>query len=65
MALPLQESSGARAPMAIAVIGGVVTSTLLTLVVVPAAYEFILRLQNWVLRRLRRTLHPVRLEELE
>jgi HAE1 family hydrophobic/amphiphilic exporter-1 len=54
MALPFQESSRQRAPMAIAVIGGVITSTLLTLVVVPAAYEYILMLQNWVLARFKK-----------
>jgi HAE1 family hydrophobic/amphiphilic exporter-1 len=53
MALSLQESARQRAPMAIAVISGVVTSTLLTLVVVPAAYEYILRFQSWTLRVLR------------
>jgi hydrophobic/amphiphilic exporter-1 (mainly G- bacteria), HAE1 family len=34
------EGSEFRAPMAIAVIGGVVTSTLLTLVVVPVVYTW-------------------------
>jgi len=53
MAFPLQESARQRAPMAIAVIGGLITSTLLTLVVVPAAYEYILRLQGFVLGKLR------------
>jgi HAE1 family hydrophobic/amphiphilic exporter-1 len=57
MALPLQESARQRAPMAIAVIGGVITSTLLTLVVVPAAYEYILRFQNWVLGLFKGVLH--------
>jgi HAE1 family hydrophobic/amphiphilic exporter-1 len=50
LALPLQEATRGQAPMAIAVIGGVISSTLLTLVVVPAAYGYILRLENWVLR---------------
>ena len=53
MAISFQESARQRAPMAIAVISGVVTSTLLTLVVVPAAYEYILRFQAWTLKVLR------------
>jgi HAE1 family hydrophobic/amphiphilic exporter-1 len=63
MALSFQESARQRAPMAIAVIGGVITSTLLTLVVVPAAYEYILRLQKWTLSCLNGILHPVELPE--
>jgi HAE1 family hydrophobic/amphiphilic exporter-1 len=62
MALPLQESARQRAPMAIAVIGGVITSTLLTLVVVPAAYGYILRAQRWVVGRLKGLIRPVRWE---
>jgi HAE1 family hydrophobic/amphiphilic exporter-1 len=41
VALALSEGSEMRAPMAVAVIGGLVTSTLLTLVVVPVAYTLI------------------------
>jgi HAE1 family hydrophobic/amphiphilic exporter-1 len=41
VALGLSEGGEIRAPMAIAVIGGLVTSTLLTLVVVPVAYTII------------------------
>jgi HAE1 family hydrophobic/amphiphilic exporter-1 len=37
-----------NAPLAIAVIGGMITSTLLTLVVVPAAYSLV---ENWRARR--------------
>ncbi|MFL5815512.1 MAG: efflux RND transporter permease subunit [Bdellovibrionia bacterium] len=50
MALAFDEAARQRAPMAIAVIGGVITSTLLTLVVVPAAYEYMLRGEAWVLK---------------
>jgi HAE1 family hydrophobic/amphiphilic exporter-1 len=50
MALAFDEAARQRAPMAIAVIGGVVTSTLLTLVVVPAAYEYMLRGESWVMK---------------
>jgi Cu/Ag efflux pump CusA len=37
-----------RAPMAIAVIGGLITSTGLTLVIVPAAFTFIDDLERWL-----------------
>jgi HAE1 family hydrophobic/amphiphilic exporter-1 len=56
MALAFDEAARQRAPMAIAVIGGVITSTLLTLVVVPAAYEYILRGESWVLKLFRKYL---------
>lgn len=42
------ESAALRAPMAIAVIGGLVTSTLLTLIVIPCFYESIEDLINWI-----------------
>ena len=41
MALALGEGGAFRAPMARAVIGGLITSTLLTLVVVPVAYTYL------------------------
>ena len=41
VALGLSEGSEMRAPMAIAVIGGLITSTMLTLVVIPVAYDII------------------------
>jgi hydrophobic/amphiphilic exporter-1 (mainly G- bacteria), HAE1 family len=45
------EGSEFRAPMAIAVIGGVISSTLLSLVVVPVVYLVVERLRTWVLKR--------------
>ena len=42
--------------MAVAVIGGVISSTLLTLVVVPAAYGYILKLEMFVRRFVNRWL---------
>ena len=42
------ESAALRAPMAIAVIGGLVTSTILTLIVIPCFYESIENLVNWL-----------------
>ncbi len=41
VALGISEGGELRAPMAIAVIGGLITSTLLTLVIVPVAYTII------------------------
>ena len=46
MALGLGEGAQMRAPMAIAVIGGLVTSTLLTLVIIPVVYEMVERLRQ-------------------
>ena len=54
IALGRGEGSESRAPMAVAVIGGLSVSTLLTLVVVPVAYTLLDDLGNillWVLRR--------------
>jgi HAE1 family hydrophobic/amphiphilic exporter-1 len=45
-ALKIGEGAETRAPMAIAVIGGLITSTLLTLVVVPVVYSLIDDLEN-------------------
>ena len=45
-ALKLGEGAELRAPMAIAVIGGLITSTLLTLVVVPVVYTLVDDLEN-------------------
>jgi HAE1 family hydrophobic/amphiphilic exporter-1 len=45
-ALKIGEGAETRAPMAIAVIGGLITSTLLTLVVVPVVYTLIDDLEN-------------------
>ena len=52
-ALALGEGSEQRAPMAHAVIGGLITSTLLTLFVVPVFYTLLDDAAGWALRRLR------------
>jgi HAE1 family hydrophobic/amphiphilic exporter-1 len=44
----MTEGSEQRAPMGQAVIGGVITSSLLTLVVVPVVYCYLDDLANWV-----------------
>ena len=51
LALALTEGSEQRAPMGQAVIGGVITSSLLTLVVVPVVYCYLDDLANWARRR--------------
>jgi HAE1 family hydrophobic/amphiphilic exporter-1 len=46
MAIGLGEGAQMRAPMAVAVIGGLVTSTLLTLIIIPVVYEVVERLRR-------------------
>ncbi len=50
LAIGLNEASAQRTSMGIAIIGGVVSSTLLTLLVVPAAYGFIDSFRVWSLK---------------
>jgi HAE1 family hydrophobic/amphiphilic exporter-1 len=57
VALALGEGGEARAPMAVVVIGGLITSTMLTLVVVPVVYTFMDRIttsapMRWIARKL-------------
>lgn len=47
LAIGLNEASKQRTSMGIAVIGGLISSTLLTLVVIPAAYSYIERFRVW------------------
>jgi HAE1 family hydrophobic/amphiphilic exporter-1 len=51
LAFALTEGSEMRAPMGQAVIGGVITSSLLTLVVVPVVYCYMDDLAQWLRRR--------------
>ena len=53
LAFAMSEGSEQRAPMGQAVIGGVITSSLLTLVVVPVLYCWLDDLASWLKRRLR------------
>jgi HAE1 family hydrophobic/amphiphilic exporter-1 len=57
-ALALGAGAEFRQPMAIAVIGGLFTSTLLSLVLIPAAYELVDTLENWLTPRLGRLTTP-------
>jgi HAE1 family hydrophobic/amphiphilic exporter-1 len=52
LAFALSEGSEQRAPMGQAVIGGVITSSLLTLVVVPVVYCYLDDLSVWLRRKL-------------
>ena len=51
MALALDEGGEIQAPMGRAIIGGVITSTLLTLIVVPVLYSYVEQLGAWAKRR--------------
>ncbi|AOG23193.1 efflux RND transporter permease subunit [Acidovorax sp. RAC01] len=64
LAFALTEGSEQRAPMGQAVIGGVITSSLLTLVVVPVVYCYMDDLAQWALRKLGRTPTTPKIEGL-
>ena len=54
VALGLNEASKQRTSMGIAIIGGLISSTLLTLVVVPAVYQYFDRFREWSLKKVKR-----------
>ena len=60
VALGLGEGADFRAPLGRAVIGGVITSTLLTLFVIPTVYEILDGWRNWIRARVfnRTTMEP-------
>ena len=47
-ALTLGKGSEFRQPMAVAVIGGLMTSTILSLVLIPVVYEFVDDFERWL-----------------
>jgi HAE1 family hydrophobic/amphiphilic exporter-1 len=49
------EGADFRAPLGQAVIGGVITSTVLTLLVIPTLYETLTDFRDWFAARVRRT----------
>ena len=51
VALGFGEGADFRAPLGRAVIGGVITSTLLTLLVIPTVYEILDQAKEWVFRK--------------
>lgn len=48
------ESASLSSPMALAVIGGLITSTLLTLIVIPCMYEVVEKMKDWFKKNKRR-----------
>jgi hypothetical protein len=46
--------SSFRSPIAVAVIGGLITSTVLSLLVVPAVFSYIDDIEHWLRRTVRR-----------
>ncbi len=57
-ALALGTGSAFRQPMAVAVIGGLMTSTVLSLILVPVVYEIIDDFEAWLTPRLARLITP-------
>ncbi len=54
VAIGLNEASKQRTSMGVAIIGGLISSTLLTLIVIPAAFSFMDRFRVWVEGKFRR-----------
>ncbi|NMO19707.1 efflux RND transporter permease subunit [Pyxidicoccus fallax] len=57
VAIGAGEGGDFRAPLGRAVIGGTITSTLLTLLVIPTVYEILVDGRNWMSRKLRKVFH--------
>lgn len=57
-AFALESGAEFRQPMAVAVIGGLITSTVLSLVLVPVVYEFVGDFEDWLKPRLARLVTP-------
>jgi HAE1 family hydrophobic/amphiphilic exporter-1 len=57
-ALALEKGAEFRQPMAVAVIGGLITSTVLSLVLVPVVYEFIDDFEQWLRPKLAKLVTP-------
>jgi multidrug efflux pump subunit AcrB len=51
VAIGLNEASKQRTSLGIVVIGGTISSTFLTLIVIPAAHVYVDRFQDWILRK--------------
>jgi hydrophobic/amphiphilic exporter-1 (mainly G- bacteria), HAE1 family len=60
MMLALGSGGSVQAPLAVAVFGGLLTSTVLTLIVIPVVYELMDDARNWAVARMasRATSHP-------
>jgi len=57
-AFALEKGAEFRQPMAVAVIGGLITSTMLSLVLVPVVYEFVDDFEQWLKPKLARLVTP-------
>jgi HAE1 family hydrophobic/amphiphilic exporter-1 len=57
-ALALEKGAEFRQPMAVAVIGGLITSTLLSLLLVPVVYEFVDDFERWLRPKLALIITP-------
>ncbi|WP_300574529.1 efflux RND transporter permease subunit [Phenylobacterium sp.] len=57
-ALALEKGAEFRQPMAVAVIGGLITSTILSLVLVPVVYEIVDDFERWLAPKLGRLITP-------
>jgi HAE1 family hydrophobic/amphiphilic exporter-1 len=57
-AMALEKGAEFRQPMAVAVIGGLITSTILSLVLVPVVYRFVDDFENWLKPRLAKLVTP-------
>ena len=57
-AFALEKGAEFRQPMAVAVIGGLITSTVLSLVLVPVVYEFVDDFETWLKPKLARLVTP-------
>jgi HAE1 family hydrophobic/amphiphilic exporter-1 len=55
LTIGIGDSASLRAPMALAVIGGLVSSTLLTLIVIPCVYWIFDSFSNWLTRGYKKT----------
>lgn len=57
IAIGLNEASKQRTSMGVAVIGGLISSTLLSLIIVPAAFSYIDRFRCWSVNLLKKIVH--------
>lgn len=62
VALALSEGGEMRAPMAIAVIGGVTTNTILTLIIIPVVYLLLDDSKEWLLNKIKKE-KPITIKE--
>ena len=65
VAIGLSAASSQRTSMGVAIIGGLVSSTLLTLIVIPATFSYIDRFQIWVGRVLAKVVGYVSADKVE